>query len=309
MIIRKYKISVIVPSYNSHSTIRDCINSLLNQDIDTDYEIIVIDSSEDEGIVEMLRGLPRVKIYHSEKRLNAGQARNLGVKISKGEILAFIDSDCIAPRDWLKNILDCVKKYPEICGVLGVYTGGRSLVEKISGGEYLEESSIGFYGGFIEGNCAFKREIFERGCSWSERARSQYVGLAECMKSKIKKPVLWNSNLKVLHLGRVSFNKIIKSGRSKFEEDIKSPKLMLRSLLFSIVFLAGFASIPLYLAFSEAKLILLFIFPNSLLTYYVLKDRMLSLRYRVIFLPYLLWLRWLFWFGWIHAAVNKIFSI
>ena len=84
---------------------------------------------------------------------------------------------------------------------------------------------------------------------WLKVPPGMMVGF--CIKSKIKKPVLWNSNLKVLHLGRVSFNKIIKSGRSKFEEDIKSPKLMLRSLLFSIVFLAGFASIPLYLAFSE----------------------------------------------------------
>ncbi|OYT29175.1 MAG: hypothetical protein B6U95_02725, partial [Thermofilum sp. ex4484_82] len=173
----------------------------------------------------MLKEFSKVKIYHSEKRLNAGQARNLGVKMSKGEILAFIDSDCIAPKDWLKSILNCFDKYPEICGVLGVYTGGHSLIEKISGGEYLKKSSIGFFEGFIEGNCAFKREVFDRGCYWSERARSQYIDLVKCIRFKVKKPILWNPDLKVFHLGKVGFGKIIKSGRSKFEEDIKSPKL------------------------------------------------------------------------------------
>jgi len=302
--IKECKLSVVVPSYNSHPTIKKCIESLLKQEIEADYEIIVVDSSSDEGVAEILKEFPEVKLYRFRKRLNAGQARNIGTKASRGDIIAFIDSDCVAPENWLKRILDDFNRYPQICGVFGVYTGGRSLLEKICGGEFRKQSGIGFCKGFIEGNCAFKREVFEKGCSWSERTRSQYVDLAKCIRLKVGKPVLWDSDLKVLHLGRVTWRKLIKSGMSKFEEDKKSKMLMAKSLAFSLMLLVGFASFLYYLATMDVKALILSISPNIPLMYYALRDRMLSFKYRIVLLPYLVWIRWVFWFGWFYACMT-----
>ena len=306
--IKKHIVSIVIPSYNSHSTIKECIKALLNQNVERDYEIIVVDSSDDKGVVEMLKEFPKVKVHYFEKHVNAGKARNLGVKLSRGEIIAFIDSDCIAPENWLKKILKYFDEYPQICGVLGVYTGGRSLLEKICGGEFLEEFSIGFFDGFIEGNCAFKREIFEKGCFWSERSRSEYVDLAKCIKFKIKKPVLWDPDLKVLHLGRVTWGKIIKSGISKFEEDKKNKVLLARSSLLAFMLIAGFLLFPYSLLTMNFKYLLLSILPNILLVYYAFKDRMLSFKYRILFLPYSILIKWVFWLGWIYALSREVFK-
>ncbi|RLE74288.1 MAG: hypothetical protein DRJ44_07705, partial [Thermoprotei archaeon] len=274
------KISIVIPSYNSHSTIKKCIESLLKQKTNIDYEIIVVDSSDDKGVVEILGSFLGIKLIRSRKRLNAGQARNIGVRASQGDIIAFIDSDCIAPENWLEKIILTFKEHPEICGVFGVYTGGRTLLEKISGGEFLEKSSTGFFQGFIEGNCAFKREVFEKGCLWSERTRSQYVQLAECIRSNIKKPVRWNPKLKVLHLGRVTWKKIVKSGISKFEEDMKNSILLARSLTLTFGLIVG-CLLFLYSLFTmNFKYLLLSALPNIPLVYYTFKGCMLSPKYK-----------------------------
>jgi len=308
--MEKYEISVIVPSYNSYMTIEKCIDSLLNQDFEAEYEIIVVDSSRDAKTVETLRNLPsQVKVYHSDRRLNAGQARNLGVEVSNGKILAFIDSDCIAPKDWLRKIKNYFDVYPQICGVYGVYSGGCTLIEKITGGEFLEKHEIGFYGGFIEGNCAFKREVFDNGCRWSETVRSQYVGLAKCINTKIKKPVLWSSELKVIHLGRVGLKKIFKSGMSKFNEDKKSLNLAIRSFAFSLLLLSGILSLPSLSIVPQKEIgLLLFILPNLVFAYYIAKDKMISFKYKILLFPYLVWIRWVFWLGWIFAAISTLFK-
>src|SRR5688572_21591436 len=97
--------SIVVPSYRSAATIARCLRSLIAQDAPFDYEVIVVDSSDD-GTAELVRrDFPGVCLHHLPDRVGPETARNIGAKHAKGAILAFLDSDCIAPRDWLRRLV------------------------------------------------------------------------------------------------------------------------------------------------------------------------------------------------------------
>jgi glycosyltransferase involved in cell wall biosynthesis len=96
--------SVIIPSFNSSKSICNCVRSVLLQEVKFEFEIVVVDSSEDDTVAVLRERFPQVKIIRSAKRLYPGEARNLGVKSASGVIIAFIDADCIACDKWLETI-------------------------------------------------------------------------------------------------------------------------------------------------------------------------------------------------------------
>lgn len=113
-------ISVIIPAYNSESTISACLNALKEQTVLPD-EIIVVDDGSEDQTAKVAQGLALV-IGHALSK-GASGARNSGAKIARSGILAFIDSDCIAPKDWLKNISMAFSN-PQVLAVGGGYSSG-----------------------------------------------------------------------------------------------------------------------------------------------------------------------------------------
>lgn len=97
------RISVIIPSYNSAATIAACLDSLLAQTGPPADEIIVVDSSCDDT-PDIVSRYPHVTLIHLDAKTDPGTARNLGIHTAVGDILAFIDSDCVAAPDWLEKI-------------------------------------------------------------------------------------------------------------------------------------------------------------------------------------------------------------
>jgi glycosyltransferase involved in cell wall biosynthesis len=100
------RISVVIPSYNSEHTIEKCLDSILGQSFRGDYEIILVDSSTDKTPLIVSSKYPNVNLIHLDEKTDPGTARNIGVGKTRGEIIAFIDSDCVADRDWLVKIQD-----------------------------------------------------------------------------------------------------------------------------------------------------------------------------------------------------------
>lgn len=102
-------VSIIVPVYNGEATIRECIESLLRQSYSVDrYEIIVVDNGSKDGTADIVKGFSMH--YLEEKAIRTSYAaRNRGIKEAKGQILAFIDSDCVASPDWLVNGIEGFK--------------------------------------------------------------------------------------------------------------------------------------------------------------------------------------------------------
>lgn len=120
--------SVIVPSYRSKHTIAACLHALLRQDIGLPYEIIVVDSSPDETPSIVRRTSPDVRLVHLARQTDPALARNIGAEQARGDVLAFIDSDCIAPADWLRRLYAILQRGYHAAGGAIANGNGDSLV-------------------------------------------------------------------------------------------------------------------------------------------------------------------------------------
>jgi mycofactocin glycosyltransferase len=136
-------ISVIVAAFDDRENLLRCLESLRKQTHPAGQrEVIVVDDGSTDGTSEVvLERFPEVLLLRQE---NAGPdaARNAGVSVARGEVLAFIDSDCTAPPGWL----EALKQSLDTGGYSVV--GGRILhpgpfLARIIGlsdfGEYLDD--------------------------------------------------------------------------------------------------------------------------------------------------------------------------
>jgi len=100
------KISVIIPVYNTEKYLRECLDSVLNQ-IFQDFEIICINDGSTDNSLQILNEYAkkdeRIKVI-SQKNKGAGAARNQGLKIAKGEYLAFLDGDDFFEKEFLDKM-------------------------------------------------------------------------------------------------------------------------------------------------------------------------------------------------------------
>ena len=101
-------ISIIVPTYNRKKELEDLLPSLRCQECSITFEIIVVDDGSTDGTRELLKSLAKewneTLWFLWQKHAGTGVARNLGIKHAHGDILVFVDSDCIAPREWLTKL-------------------------------------------------------------------------------------------------------------------------------------------------------------------------------------------------------------
>ncbi len=121
--MNKIKLSIIIPTYNRKDMLEQCLNSITSQTTSKDrYEVIVIDDGSSDKTDEMVRELQKKHInlyYFRQEHEGAASARNLGASKAKGEILAFTDTDCMVPEDFLENIEGCFQRNPTIPAFLG----------------------------------------------------------------------------------------------------------------------------------------------------------------------------------------------
>ncbi len=98
-------VSVVVCSHNRAGELKNCLESLANLDY-PDKEIIVIDSAPvNNETYDLLTDYPQF-IYYKEERIGLDIARNTGLRISKGEFVAFTDDDARVDPSWLKNLAE-----------------------------------------------------------------------------------------------------------------------------------------------------------------------------------------------------------
>lgn len=106
------KISVIIPVYNTEEYLKECIDSILNQTIDL-FEVIIVDDGSTDGslalINEYAENYSNIHVV-SQQNSGLGAARNLGLKIARGEYIYFIDSDDILEKNALEYCYNLASK-------------------------------------------------------------------------------------------------------------------------------------------------------------------------------------------------------
>jgi len=99
--VKKPFVSIIIPVRNSEATLEECLESLKKQDYPKSrYEIVIADDNSKDRTVELAK-------KHGAKVVESigppGRQRNDAIAASKGLILGFIDSDCVATKDWISK--------------------------------------------------------------------------------------------------------------------------------------------------------------------------------------------------------------
>ena len=135
------EISIIMPIYNSEKTLEKSINSLVNQNVDFNYEIILINDGSTDGsgkICESFQKNYKNIKYKKIKNSGVSTARNTGIEISSGKYIMFIDSDDTYDMAMLKTMHNMISSHDMvICGYNRVNLENNKSVKKyISHNEY-----------------------------------------------------------------------------------------------------------------------------------------------------------------------------
>lgn len=110
--LRQVAVSVIIPALNEEAVIGKCLASLVGQDCPPDtFEVIVVDNGSTDRTLEVAHSFDTSFHLTILQKANSciSALRNLGATAAKGQYLAFLDSDCLAPFDWLSRALDLLR--------------------------------------------------------------------------------------------------------------------------------------------------------------------------------------------------------
>ena len=115
------KISIAIPTYNAQDSLAECLNAIRASTF-KDLEVIVVDDCSTDNSREIASAY-HVKLITNddEKNRSAARARNMGIQEATGDIILFLDSDVIIPKDLLQNVHDILRDRPDISAVQGVY--------------------------------------------------------------------------------------------------------------------------------------------------------------------------------------------
>lgn len=182
---KEARAAIIVPHYRDPERLDRCLASLVGQ-ATRDIEICVVDNASGIDLSPIAGKYPGVS-FTSEDKSGAGMARNKGVSETSGDILLFIDADCVAAPDWVSHAMANAEKSDIIGGRVDTFDetpaprSGAEAFEAVFAfnmRSYIEEK--GFCG---SGNLLTTRDIFTKvggfasGISedveWSQRAISK----------------------------------------------------------------------------------------------------------------------------------------
>jgi GT2 family glycosyltransferase len=136
-------VSVVVPVRNGARTLPACLDALGRQEpiADVTVEVIVVDNGSTDASREIARKHPAVTRVVTEPRTGSYAARNAGLAVAAGDLIAFTDADCIPAPDWLRRGID------EVCRGLDLVAGHvsprvreePSLWERFDAGHHVDQ--------------------------------------------------------------------------------------------------------------------------------------------------------------------------
>lgn len=209
--MNKTKISIIIPTYNRAEKLKRCLKSILSLRYRSDwYEIIIVDDASTDrtkGVIkEFSDWYKNISLISNKKNRGPASSRNKGVKNSKGEIIVFIDDDCIPQKGWFKEIEKSHKRYKHELAIGGKTesldkTKNISIFRDFQRKYCMKRNSIHkkhlYY--LPTDNISYKREVFKKVGYFNESLRYSEDIEFNMRLSKINKPVKYNKDMIVYH--------------------------------------------------------------------------------------------------------------
>ena len=157
--------SVVIPSYRSAATIRATLLALRQQDFPGPFEVILVDSGDDETAAIATREFPEVQVIHRPSQTEAPLARNLGAERARADVLAFVDSDCRAAPDWLRRLYETLQQGYEAAGGVVSNANGETLASwagyVCEFREFMPKGVVRDAEDLVECNVIYRRAAFE----------------------------------------------------------------------------------------------------------------------------------------------------
>lgn len=125
-IVKEKPITVLIPTLNRPTMLRDCISALASQSY-SNFEVMFINDGGQRisrtnpaalNLGEVI-GQSNLQILNLEHNQGSARARNIGFQNAEGEIVAFTDDDAIPDADWLKNLNSYFNHHPLVTAVNG----------------------------------------------------------------------------------------------------------------------------------------------------------------------------------------------
>lgn len=206
-------VSVIIVTYNRVAQLRRCLTAATALDYD-DYEIIVVDDGSTDGTGDMVQRIfPQVRYLGQPANIGEPAVRNRGLRAARGDLIAFTDDDCVAPRDWLRRHTRYYAD-PRIGAV-----GGPQIAATPNFYDHFESAQYGMhldtlqqidrvdaFDHLITGNLSVRRTVIDRVGCFDERFRVDGADadlirrIGHAGYSFIRDPDLQVAHLKVYHL-------------------------------------------------------------------------------------------------------------
>jgi len=110
----KTRLSIIIISWNGKNWLKQCLSSILGQDLDEPFEVLLVDNGSMDGSVEYVRqSFPQVKTIELDGNYGFSEGNNLAVKNAVGDYLIFVNNDTKAEKGWLKNLVQAADIHHE----------------------------------------------------------------------------------------------------------------------------------------------------------------------------------------------------
>lgn len=147
--------SIIIPTYNRHEKLSQLMKTLQEQ-VERDFEVIIIDQSEGKW-TESNKSFGFQLYYIQSPVKGAVHARNYGANIAKGDILAFVDDDCLPSKAWLLNARPYFDN-PKTIGIEGLIVS-----DHLNDANWRPVTNVNFKGiGFMTANLMVRTSIFNK---------------------------------------------------------------------------------------------------------------------------------------------------
>ena len=199
-------ISVIVPCYHQSEELPSCLDSLVNQNNEYAYEIIVVDSGNDPKVQAVCRRYPNVRVISDQGRLLCGQAKNFGAEASDSDLLAFTDSDCIPSKDWLEQAVKALLSGSLMVGGAVLDGQPRNLIAVSDNLLQFSDVPLGRPAGKIVHlpgcNLAITRQAYDAAGGFGEGNSGDDVKLSTEVNAHFSQGIDFKPEMVVRHLGR-----------------------------------------------------------------------------------------------------------
>ncbi len=163
-------VSVVLETDSVHPfdtiTLADCLAALSRQDYPRErLELVVVDGGKARAVGDLVRAAFAGAVVVAAPGASKFEQKNLGVRVARGELVAFVDADCAPPAGWLaRGVAALAESPPDVAGVQGI--------THLAPGLFARELTALFYGirrvgdgeaaRLVTDNCLFRTAVLRR---------------------------------------------------------------------------------------------------------------------------------------------------